>query len=124
MQTSRNGVESQNRQKGLNIRCVCPGMSREPSTSRIGEGWGIKIKIKITIKIRIMIEAEHNTPGGNARPVPCGPASIPGRSLLREIVSVDLLEIVGRDSGDADVVVDHELSQHLAVNEHNLGVDL
>jgi hypothetical protein len=50
--------------------------------------------------------------------------SIPDGSLLREIVSVDLLEIVGRDSGDADVVVDHELSQHLAVNQHNLGVDL
>ncbi len=61
MQTSRNGVESQNRQKCLNMRCVCPGMSREPSTSRIGEGWGIKITIMIMI--RIMIEAEHNTPG-------------------------------------------------------------
>ena len=52
MQTPRNGVESPNRQKGLNIRCVCPGMGREPSTSRIGEGWEITSKIKITITIK------------------------------------------------------------------------
>ena len=51
-------------------------------------------------------------------------ASIPDGSLLREIVGVDLLEIVGRYGGDAVVVVDHELGQHLAVNQHNLGVDL
>ncbi len=37
MQTPRNGVESQNRQKCLNMKCVCPGMSREQSTSWIGE---------------------------------------------------------------------------------------
>jgi len=44
-------------------------MSREPSTSRIGEGWGIKIRITITIKIRIRITIK----GYPSSELPCAP---------------------------------------------------
>jgi hypothetical protein len=38
--------------------------------------------------------------------------------MLGSIFRISLLELVGRDGGDTDVVVDHELGQRFAVDEH------
>src|SRR5438045_1462512 len=63
------------------------------------------------------------SPFGLPEPSTTGDTVLRGRSFLLKVVEVDLLDRVGLLFSNANVVVDHELGQLLAVDENYLLLD-